>query len=116
MSTEVDGERNRVRVTRWAGAAPPSEAALRGLMQHEGLAPYAWSNGPFDRYAAHSHEYNKVIYAVSGSIVFGLPNEGTEVELKPGDRLDLPSGTVHDAVVGAEGVTCLEAHGKRPLP
>ena len=27
-----------------------------------------------------------------------------------GDRLDLPAGTAHDAVVGADGVACLEAH------
>jgi hypothetical protein len=30
--------------------------------------------------------------------------------LNPGDRLDLPAGTVHDAVVGPQGVVCLEAH------
>ena len=28
----------------------------------------------------------------------------------PGDRLDLPAGTRHDAVVGPDGVRCLEAH------
>jgi hypothetical protein len=27
-----------------------------------------------------------------------------------GDRLDLPAGTRHDALVGPTGVTCLEAH------
>jgi hypothetical protein len=32
------------------------------------------------------------------------------VALAPGDRLDLPAGTVHDAFGGADGVTCLEAH------
>ena len=32
------------------------------------------------------------------------------VDLAPGDRLDLPAGTRHDAVVGPGGVTCLEAH------
>jgi quercetin dioxygenase-like cupin family protein len=79
-------------------------------MRAEALAPYAWGNGPHDTYAAHSHAYDKVIYVVDGSIVFGLPKEGAEIELKAGDRLDLPKGTVHDATVGAQGVTCLEAH------
>ena len=32
------------------------------------------------------------------------------VELATGDRLELPAGTRHDAVVGPAGVTCLEAH------
>ena len=32
------------------------------------------------------------------------------IDLEVGDRLDLPAGTRHDAVVGRDGVTCLEAH------
>ncbi|HET6845721.1 MAG TPA: cupin domain-containing protein, partial [Anaerolineales bacterium] len=65
---------------------------------------------PFERYPAHSHSYSKVIYVVSGSITFGLPEEGQQIELKAGDRLDLPRHTVHDATVGSQGVICLEAH------
>jgi quercetin dioxygenase-like cupin family protein len=79
-------------------------------MQADGLNSYSWSNGPHDIYAAHAHAYDKVIYCVAGSIVFGLPGENRKLTLHPGDRLDLPAGTVHDAVVGSEGVVCLEAH------
>ena len=35
---------------------------------------------------------------------------GTALDLAPGDRLELPAGTSHDAVVGPSGVECLEAH------
>jgi uncharacterized protein YjlB len=76
----------------------------------EGLDPGAWSNGPGDRYAAHEHGYDKVLVCERGSIRFGLPAHGEAVDLAEGDRLDLPAGTRHDAVVGAGGVTCLEAH------
>jgi mannose-6-phosphate isomerase-like protein (cupin superfamily) len=76
----------------------------------DGLSPSRWSNGPRDRYAAHEHEYDKVLVCVSGSIVFGLPDGSESVELSPGDRLDLPAGTRHDALVGHAGVSCLEAH------
>lgn len=79
-------------------------------MTDEGLNPYSWSNGPYDTYFAHSHNYHKVIYVVRGSITFGLPGCGEKVTLKTGDRLDLPAGTLHDARVGAYGVTCLEGH------
>ncbi len=79
---------------------------LRG----EGLAPQAWSNGPGDRYASHEHGYDKVIAVERGSIRFGLPDEGRVVELAAGDRLELPAATRHDAVVGPDGVSCLEAH------
>ncbi len=97
-------------VTPWADPISPSQSILWRLMSDEGLSPYSWSNGPHDRYAAHSHSYNKVIYVVQGSITFGLPELGQQLTLKAGDRLDLPAGVVHEAVVGAQGVVCLEAH------
>jgi quercetin dioxygenase-like cupin family protein len=79
-------------------------------LRAEGLAPSPWSNGPGDRYAAHDHDYDKVIAVERGSIRFGLVAEGRTVELAAGDRLELPAGTSHDAVVGEDGVRCLEAH------
>lgn len=97
-------------VTPWADSVPPTRTTLWQLMVAEGLDPYAWSNGPFDIYSAHSHGYDKVIYVVLGSITFGLPDLGKSLTLKAGDRLDLPAGVVHDAHVGSEGVVCLEGH------
>ena len=98
------------KVTPWPGERPPKESELRKLYAAEGMSPYLWSNGPHDRYQAHSHGYHKVIYVVSGSITFGLPDLGKSVSLAAGDRLDLPAGVVHDAVVSPTGVVCLEGH------
>ncbi|CAN5452938.1 hypothetical protein BH20CHL7_BH20CHL7_11400 [soil metagenome] len=84
--------------------------ALRARLASEGLDPGAWSNGPGDRYGAHAHGYDKVIVVAAGSIRFGLPEAAASVDLDTGDRLELPAGTSHDAVVGRRGVTCLEAH------
>jgi len=97
-------------VTPWPAPIPPTESTLMQLCADEGLDPYPWSNGPFDTYPAHIHTYNKVIYVVKGSILFGLPELHQQIVLNAGDRLDLPAGIVHDAVVGPQGVTCLEAH------
>lgn len=79
-------------------------------LRAEGLDPGTWGNGPGDMYAVHRHAYDKVLVCVRGSITFGLPERGDAVPLAPGDRLDLPAGTDHEAVVGPAGVTCLEAH------
>lgn len=84
------------------------DAAAR--MRREGLDPGTWWNGPGDVYGAHAHGYDKVLVCAAGSIVFGLPGTGERVRLAVGDRLDLPAGTEHDAVVGETGVTCMEAH------
>ncbi len=85
-------------------------SALLARLRTEGLDPGAWSNGPGDRYAPHDHAYDKVIAVASGSITFGLPDQAEVVDLDEGDRLELPAGTVHDAIVGPTGVACLEAH------
>ena len=98
------------RVTPWPGPEVPTEAAIRRLLDAEGLTYYKWGNSPLDVYQAHTHSYNKVIYVVAGAITFSLPAEGEKLTLKAGDRLDLPRGTVHDATVSQLGVECLEAH------
>ena len=88
-------------------------ADLADRLRDEGLEAGSWSNGPGDRYAAHAHTYDKVLVCASGSITFELPAVRRTVELRAGDRLDLPAGWEHGASVGGGGVTCLEAHLER---
>ena len=85
-------------------------AAISARLSAEGLDPGAWSNGPGDRYSPHEHDYDKVLVCTAGSIRFGLPGRGITVDLVAGDRLDLPAGTRHDAIVGPGGVAVLESH------
>jgi len=77
-------------------------------LRSEATGCYSWSNGPGDRYAAHSHAYEKVLYCVDGSITFVLEPGGRRIELSAGNRMVLPAGTVHGAVVGPSGCTCIE--------
>ena len=85
-------------------------ANVAARLRAEGLDAGDWSNGPGDRYGAHEHGYDKVIAVERGSITFGRPSDSSAIELHEGDRLELPAGTRHDALVGVEGVTCWEAH------
>lgn len=79
-------------------------------LRAEATGCYSWSNGPGDRYGAHSHGYEKVLYCVDGSIAFVLEDEGKRLELKAGDRMVLPAGTRHSALVGDAGCTCIEGN------
>ena len=88
----------------------PTFDELMAKLKTEASGCYTWSNGPGDRYAAHTHNYEKVLYCVDGSITFNLEAEGRNLELKPGDRMVLAAGTVHSAVVGSRGCTCIEGH------
>jgi len=58
----------------------------------------------------HDHPYGKVLVVVFGHITFTVEGRQGTVAMKPGDRLELSPGTPHSALVGAEGVVCLEAH------
>ena len=96
-------------ITPWPGDKPPSEAELEALLQREGLAGRWWSNPPGDRYGAHSHPYHKLLYCARGSIRFLVEPGGQQLDLSPGDRLGIPTGITHSAIVGPQGVACVEA-------
>lgn len=97
-------------VTRWQGSEPPDAEALRAAMAREPYTFATWSNGPGDTYATHSHDYDKLLVCLRGSIIFTLPATGERLALAAGDHLLLPAQTAHGAVVGAAGVECAETH------
>jgi quercetin dioxygenase-like cupin family protein len=86
------------------------DGGVADRLRDEGLRPSAWGNAPGERYASHRHPYDKVIVVERGSIAFALPEASATIDLAAGDRLELPAGTEHEATVGDDGVSCLEAH------
>jgi quercetin dioxygenase-like cupin family protein len=96
-------------LTRWPHGEPPTDDKLNRLLRAEGLTPRWWSNGPGDRYDGHSHTYHKVLYCARGSIRFEAGTADASFQLRPGDRLEIPPGTPHSALVGPEGCSCVEA-------
>lgn len=96
-------------LTRWPSTNPPSESAVAATLRESGLRPSSWSSDRGDRYRAHSHPYHKILYCLRGSIRFDLPGSEVGFDLSAGDRLDIPPGTTHSAIVGPDGVTCIEA-------
>jgi mannose-6-phosphate isomerase-like protein (cupin superfamily) len=93
-------------------AASADRAAALAAFVAEGCStPRSWGNRPGDTYARHDHARPKVLFCLAGSITF-VTDEG-EIALAAGDRLDLPAGTRHAAVVGPSGCDCVEAWGPR---
>ncbi|HYM65746.1 MAG TPA: cupin domain-containing protein [Patescibacteria group bacterium] len=88
-----------------------SRPDLMTRLRAEASDCYSWSNGPGDRYAPHTHPYEKVLYCVEGSITFELEDAGRQIVLSAGDRMVLPAGTLHSAVVGPHGCVCIEGKG-----
>lgn len=86
------------------------ESRLHDQLAREGLQSTRWSNGPHAIYGEHTHPYGKVLVVVTGSITFTIAGGKRVVTMQAGDRLELPPETPHSAVVGPDGVACLEAH------
>jgi quercetin dioxygenase-like cupin family protein len=81
--------------------ASDPEAALRAL----GLKPYQWSAGAGAGFSPHTHSADKHLYVLEGSIDFDGRRLGA------GEGILISANTTHSAVVGASGVTCVEAFG-----
>ena len=88
----------------------PTESQFCDQLVSEGLRPTRWTNDPQFVYSVHDHPYGKVLVVVSGSITFTISGGTRVVRMQPGDRLTLDPRTPHSAVVGPDGVVCLEAH------
>jgi quercetin dioxygenase-like cupin family protein len=94
----------------WRGSEAPATASVTARLRAEGVEPYAWSNGPGDRYEVHHHAYTKLLMCAAGSVTFMVGADAVPVELGPGEGFVLPAGTPHAAIVGPTGCTCLEGH------
>jgi len=89
----------------WTDAAAPDEATLRARLAADGFEAWSWTDTPGATYAPHSHERDESLWVVAGDISFVIGDEA--YRLGPGDRLQLPAGTVHAAEAGAGGATYL---------
>jgi quercetin dioxygenase-like cupin family protein len=93
--------------TKTGAAVEGRQEALEAFGAEGCSAPRPWGNAPGDTYGRHAHGYHKVLFCLGGSITFHL--DDGDVELGPGDRLDIEPGTEHGATVGSEGCSCVEA-------
>jgi quercetin dioxygenase-like cupin family protein len=83
-----------------------AQAAKEYFESHR-LSPRSWDAGPKTFFSDHTHDSTKILTVISGSIEFIVGKD--RFELQPGDVMNLPRETLHSAVAGGEGVTCMEA-------
>ncbi len=100
-----------VQIVRWPHRHPLPAREVWAFFEARGVPATQWSNAPSSVYEVHAHRHRKTLFCISGAITFSLPDIGTDVILSSGDRLILPAGTRHGAIVGPDGVTCIEGAG-----
>ncbi len=83
------------RILTWNKPRNPTEKELREIMGKEGMKPYLAVMEKNEFTDAHQHNHDETRILVSGKVEFCA--EGRSFVLKPGDRIDLKTGTTHTA-------------------
>jgi quercetin dioxygenase-like cupin family protein len=99
----------KLEVIRWSEPAKPREGRLRQQLEADGFDVFRWRDDAAAEYQPHAHDHDESLWVIQGEITFGIGGE--RHTLGPGDRLMLPSGTVHTALTGTAG--CLYFIGQR---
>jgi quercetin dioxygenase-like cupin family protein len=96
----------QLRKYRWSKHYESAEEELAGLLQARHVPADRWTAEAGEEFAPHSHAEDKTLWCADGTIVFTI--SGKEYSLQPGDTLDIPANTVHQATVGLFGAVCYE--------
>jgi len=92
---------SEIRVRPWDAQGPPDAEHMTTVLAEEGYESiHAFQDRPGSYYPDHEHPYIEVRWLVSGEVSFGV--DGETYTLQPGDRLDMPANTVHDARIHPE--------------
>jgi quercetin dioxygenase-like cupin family protein len=94
---------------RWSAAdGLLTEAALRAKLESLGYRVAKYTYGPGTVFPDHKHDVDKIDAVLSGR--FRLVVRGHMKVLGPGEWIEIPRGTIHNAaVMGDEPVVSLDA-------
>ncbi len=86
-----------VKVLRWDKPVAPEEDKIRLALIKEGYSVFKWADSAGTVYHPHHHSHHESIWILEGEIEFAI--DQNRIRLKPGDRLFLPRGQRHAAIV-----------------
>ncbi|MDO8604689.1 MAG: hypothetical protein Q7K40_04850 [bacterium] len=73
------------------------------ILKSEGFANvYEWHDEPNVEYSKHEHKGKVTIFVIKGDVTFIFKN-GEEKIICSGERLDVPIGIEHSAIIGPKG-------------
>ncbi|KND48683.1 MAG: hypothetical protein AB200_03100 [Parcubacteria bacterium C7867-005] len=75
---------------------------LTKKLKEEGFVNvYEWHDEPDTEYPEHAHKGAAALYILEGGVALDIGDE--KIELREGDRFDVPAGKSHTAKVGSTG-------------
>ncbi len=96
-----------LRKYRWSKVYESAEEELLAVFSHKKITAERWDAEPGEVFEAYVHPYDKTLWCAEGSITFVV--DAVRISMQPGDTLDLPANTMHQAIAGMGGCICYEA-------
>lgn len=103
----------KLRKYRWSRDYESAEEELIDFLRNRNIETERWHAEAGEMFNAHSHPKDKRLWCAEGSIILTVTDPETNttkpISLQPGDSLELPAGTIHQAIAGISGVVCYES-------
>jgi len=96
----------QVRKYRWSKHYESAEEELVNLLAAKHIDAERWTADEMEIFDPHVHPEDHQLWCAEGSIVFTIGNQ--RISIQPGDALDIPANTFHEAVAGISGCVCYE--------
>ena len=87
-------------VRRWLAPLTPSKEQIESLFEKDGLEFFEENFEPGTKIPEHRHPFDEVRMIVEGKILYDV--SGNKVLLRPGDKIIVPSNTLHSKFVQKE--------------
>jgi mannose-6-phosphate isomerase-like protein (cupin superfamily) len=76
--------------------------ALEDQLHAEGFVhTYVWQDGPHAHYSDHTHATETAHVILDGEMTLSM--DGRAITYRAGERVDVPAGAVHSALMGPTG-------------
>jgi len=87
-------------VRRWLAPLQPSKEQVEALFEKDGLEYFEENFEAGTKISKHRHPFDEVRMILKGRILYDI--SGNKVLLRPGDKIIIPSNTLHSKVVQKE--------------
>ena len=87
-------------VRRWLATLTPSKKQIESLFKRDGLEYFEENFSVGSKIPEHRHPFDEVRVIIKGKILYNV--SGNKILLKPGDKIIVPSNTLHSKEVALE--------------
>lgn len=87
-------------VHRWLAPITPSKAQIEKLLQKEGLGYFEENFSKGSKVTEHRHPFDELRVIIKGRMLYNV--SGNKVLLRPGDKIIIPSNTLHSKEINDE--------------